>query len=286
MNEAAKRLKPYPQTFRELFLKSGNLCAYPGCGALLMNEEGIFIGQLCHIESAEPGGERFNPDMTNEQRRSASNLMLMCYPHHRQTNDVQRYTVAKLREIKAAHERRFSRPDRAMRERVARLNWTALVGAGLVAGLSIGGVAHQIRSVIDALTARVKAPDAEPNSLRKELEQCLRYAPRGTIYCFSRDPLHWEAGNLILDIFMEQGWIVERSGGPIRLRGIPDKDYEHSMVVVFALKDPNQVPTAQQAVDEFFKKCGFININDQHEAVEGEGKRILRFYTPVVVRQR
>jgi hypothetical protein len=57
-------------------------------------------------------------------------------------------------------------------------------------------------------------------------------------------------------------------------------------MMIFALKDPNQVPTAQQAVDEFFKKCGFITINDQHEAVEGEGERLLRFYTPVVVRQR
>jgi hypothetical protein len=26
----------------------------------MMNEEGLFIGQLCHIEAAEPGGERFN----------------------------------------------------------------------------------------------------------------------------------------------------------------------------------------------------------------------------------
>jgi hypothetical protein len=47
--------------------------------------------------------------------------------------------------------RRFSRPDRAMREKVARLNWAALVGAGVVAGASMGGTVRQIRSAFDAL---------------------------------------------------------------------------------------------------------------------------------------
>jgi hypothetical protein len=32
MTEKAKRLAPTPQTLREVFLKSGNLCAFPGCG--------------------------------------------------------------------------------------------------------------------------------------------------------------------------------------------------------------------------------------------------------------
>jgi hypothetical protein len=49
----------------------------------MLNIEGTFIGQICHIEAAEEGGERFNLNTTNEQRRSAVNLMLMCYEHHR-----------------------------------------------------------------------------------------------------------------------------------------------------------------------------------------------------------
>ena len=89
------------------------------------------------IEVAEPGGERFKPAMTNEERCSASNLMLMCHPHHRETNDVARYPFADLKRMKAAHERRFSRSERALREKLAQLNWAALVGAGVVAGMSI-----------------------------------------------------------------------------------------------------------------------------------------------------
>ena len=125
MTETPTRLTPKPDTLRELFLKSGNLCAFPNCTALMMNEAGVFIGQVCHIEAAEPGGERFNPAMTNEQRRAYSNLMLMCYPHHRVTNDVVQYPVERLQQIKADHERRFSRPDRAILERLT--DWTTTV---------------------------------------------------------------------------------------------------------------------------------------------------------------
>ena len=88
MAEEAKRLAPKSETLRELFLRSGNLCAYPGCNKLMLSESAKFVGQLCHIEAAEKGGERFNENMTNEQRRAAANLitrklmmsMLSLYP--------------------------------------------------------------------------------------------------------------------------------------------------------------------------------------------------------------
>jgi hypothetical protein len=116
---AVKRLKPTGETLRELFLKSGNLCAFPDCEQLMMNAKGVFIAQVCHIEAAEEGGERFNPKMTNEERRHFANLMLMCYPHHAETNDVKAFPVAKLKKIKADHEGRFSNPDRAILEKLS-----------------------------------------------------------------------------------------------------------------------------------------------------------------------
>lgn len=119
-----KRLAPRPETLRELFLKSGNLCAFSNCTSLMMDVNGTFIGQLCHIEAAEEGGERFNPRMSNEERRSASNLMLMCYAHHQVTNDERKYPVKKLVQMKLDHERRFSAPDRAILERL--IDWTTV----------------------------------------------------------------------------------------------------------------------------------------------------------------
>ncbi|WP_225414641.1 hypothetical protein [Stigmatella hybrida] len=125
MTEKPKRLAPTGDTLRELYLKSGNLCAYPGCTEMMMNLEGVFIGQVCHIEAAEEGGQRFNPAMTNEERRAASNLMLMCYPHHKVTDNVAKYPVETLRSYKADHERRFADPVRAIQEKLT--DWTTMV---------------------------------------------------------------------------------------------------------------------------------------------------------------
>jgi hypothetical protein len=95
-------------TLRELYLKSGNQCAFPGCAKVMINSEGDFVGQICHIEAAEEGGERFNPLMTDDERAAFPNLMLMCYEHHVITNNVEKYTVDVLQKMKAAHEAKFS----------------------------------------------------------------------------------------------------------------------------------------------------------------------------------
>ena len=108
MSEEVKRLTPLKNTLRELFLKSGNECAFPDCHNLMMNNNGEFIGQICHIEAAAEQGERFNRLQTNEDRRSFDNLMLMCYEHHTVTNNVEIYTVSILRRMKSTHESKFS----------------------------------------------------------------------------------------------------------------------------------------------------------------------------------
>lgn len=108
MSEKAKRLAPTNDVLRELYLKSGNQCAFPGCYNIMVDETGNFIGQICHIEAAGEGGERFNPNMTNEERRAFDNIMLMCYEHHIVTNDVIEYPVSKLKKMKKDHEDKFS----------------------------------------------------------------------------------------------------------------------------------------------------------------------------------
>ena len=102
--EIVKRLNPSDLTKRHLFLLSRNECAFPGCCQKIVDEEWHYIGKICHIEAANIGGERFNPNQTNEQRRDFSNLVLMCGNHHDVTNDVRRYTVKVMKNIKANHE--------------------------------------------------------------------------------------------------------------------------------------------------------------------------------------
>lgn len=98
------RLNPTYQTKRKLYLLSGNLCAFPNCSQRLVDDSGHFIGEICHIEGANEGGERYNPYQTDEERRDISNLILLCPNHHKITNNEQTYTVNDLREMKRNHE--------------------------------------------------------------------------------------------------------------------------------------------------------------------------------------
>ena len=88
------RLNIKVETIRALFAKSGNQCAFSGCKHPLIDDENNFISQICHIAAASEKGQRFNLMMNDEERRSYDNLILLCYPHHIKTNDVQRFSVA------------------------------------------------------------------------------------------------------------------------------------------------------------------------------------------------
>ncbi len=105
------RLTAKIDVIRALFARCGNQCAFPGCVQALVNQKNQFIGQICHIEAAMPGGERYNENQTNEQRRRYENLILLCYPHHIESNDVDVYTVEKLQHFKFQHESLFERSD-------------------------------------------------------------------------------------------------------------------------------------------------------------------------------
>ncbi|ENQ3079543.1 hypothetical protein [Bacillus multifaciens] len=105
--EEVKRLTPKKEVLRELYLKSGNQCAFPDCHRSILNDKGLLIGEICHIEAAMEGGERFNSNQTNEDRRTFSNLILLCHEHHLETNDVEKFPVERIKAIKKAHEQRY-----------------------------------------------------------------------------------------------------------------------------------------------------------------------------------
>jgi hypothetical protein len=116
-SEKPKRLAPKKKVLRPLYLKSGNLCAFPNCDRVMINRDGIMIGKICHIEAAEPGGKRFNKNMSNEERRALSNLALLCGDHHTIIDsDEKKYSAAMLRKMKAKHEDKFSEITSTLRQ--------------------------------------------------------------------------------------------------------------------------------------------------------------------------
>lgn len=105
------RKKPTYPTLRALYVNSGNQCAFPGCTQPLINRKLQYIGQTCHIEAAEPGGERYNPDSDDEERRSYENLLLLCYPHHVETDDEVEFDTEAMRKMKWDHEKNVASSD-------------------------------------------------------------------------------------------------------------------------------------------------------------------------------
>ena len=96
-----------PVTLKRLFGLSGNQCAFPGCIKTLVNTINAKDSNICHIEAANKGGERYNFLMTDEQRADYSNLIVLCVQHHDETNDIEKYTVEVLQNMKQKHESDF-----------------------------------------------------------------------------------------------------------------------------------------------------------------------------------
>lgn len=91
-------------------IKSGNRCAMPACRRELVvdgsgNDDPSIIGILAHIKGENAGSARYNSGMSDDDRNSHKNLLLVCANCHKQIDDQpQTYTAEKLYEIKKEHE--------------------------------------------------------------------------------------------------------------------------------------------------------------------------------------
>ncbi|HBN6703712.1 TPA: hypothetical protein L3261_003533 [Elizabethkingia anophelis] len=95
-------------TRQRLYAMSGNQCAFPNCSQTFFNvDDETNISNICHIEAAEPGGQRYNPNSNDEYRRCFENLILLCPNHHKVTDNTQAYTIEVLKEMKRNHEAKF-----------------------------------------------------------------------------------------------------------------------------------------------------------------------------------
>lgn len=95
-------------TIKRLYALSRNNCAFPACNVELLNsEDETNFSNICHIEDANQNlhkSDRYNPNMTDDQRRDFNNLILLCRNHHVETDNTDKYTVKVLSEMKRNHE--------------------------------------------------------------------------------------------------------------------------------------------------------------------------------------
>ncbi len=96
---------PSRKTLNKLYALSRNQCAFKNCDAPIIEGADTITGILCHIKARSPGGPRYDATQTDEQRHSDANLLLLCAKHAKIVDtEPERYTVAKLQEMKRLHE--------------------------------------------------------------------------------------------------------------------------------------------------------------------------------------
>ncbi|MCX5693884.1 MAG: hypothetical protein NT014_01925 [Candidatus Omnitrophica bacterium] len=100
-----------PTTVKRLHTLSGNQCAAPDCTRPLIAKDGeTIISKIAHIEAASEKGPRYNPNMTDDERRHFNNLILLCDEHHSIIDNMEnesKYSVSMLKEWKRNHERKL-----------------------------------------------------------------------------------------------------------------------------------------------------------------------------------
>jgi hypothetical protein len=95
---------------RAVASRVGNRCSHPSCRTLTSGPQvdptkSLNVGVAAHITAASPKGPRYNPSLTSEQRRHASNAIWLCQNHGKLIdNDESRFTEAELRQWKAGAE--------------------------------------------------------------------------------------------------------------------------------------------------------------------------------------
>ncbi len=106
MTEKARQYKQ--STIRRLDILSGNECSAPDCSNKLIARDGqTIVSKICHIEAASVNGPRFNPNMTDDERRHFDNLILLCDECHSIIDNPEnesKYPVVLLKEWKKEHE--------------------------------------------------------------------------------------------------------------------------------------------------------------------------------------
>lgn len=97
-------------------------CYFPDCANRVVEMAGetpIVTAQIAHIRAAKKGGPRYDENMTDEERRSFSNLLVLCTFHHRLIDTKptgDNYPAELLQEWKEQHEGQLSKDLAALTE--------------------------------------------------------------------------------------------------------------------------------------------------------------------------
>jgi len=161
------------KTVKQLFATSANRCSHPGCNQEMVTDGGIVVGEICHITASSPKGPRYNPALTDAERDSFGNLILLCPTHHKLADDDKvRYTPDLLRDLKQMAARNglveLTGGDMAKAEKLHDAHVTIHAGRGSHVHVKEAREIHAQTVKVSRKTKVKKA--AHPDSIEAHLE--------------------------------------------------------------------------------------------------------------------
>lgn len=182
-----KRLPPTAETKRELYLYSGNKCAFTGCKASLLLNDSTWNCNIAHIYAVEVNWPRGDHQLSDEDLRKSSNLLLLCTKHHKVIDNPKLedgYTVEVVQQMKREHERKY-------REAIADLERIDDLSASEEAQLPINmqalegsfGTQDEVPGSLIAMRPWIEAITSQPKAIRDLILICLAHGKideRGT----------------------------------------------------------------------------------------------------------
>ena len=135
-------------TKRALAFRASHTCSFDGCNQSTVGPSGeapdavSMIGVATHICAAAPGGRRYDPAITPEERSAISNGIWLCQTHSVVTDrDEVSFPAARLREMKRRHEasRSFDpNSQEAERDDIIAIG-SSIIAAGEFSGIDPNG---------------------------------------------------------------------------------------------------------------------------------------------------
>lgn len=183
--------RQYPQAVRAaLAALCGGTCYWPGCPEPVIrfiDREPVSNLQIAHIRAAERHGPRYVPYMSAEERRSFSNLILLCHPHHAIVDKrrPQDFSIEILETWKAEREKDHEAA-------LSRLRWVTPEGLQQILSASLEERDQRLHSALE----RLEQNDAEAAQLLRGLMdevaglRHLRYIDAGVTEEFARAANH------------------------------------------------------------------------------------------------
>jgi len=153
-----------------LCARSGNKCALSDCRMDLVenktdSDKEVFLGVIAHIKGEREGAARFDSRLSEKERNSYPNLILVCPRCHKIIDDQpQTYTVDKLLRLKLEHEEYI---DEQLKEEVANVTFAEVdqITKYLSSPRTETGTSYTIIPPKDKL---------EKNRLSNKIEQLVR----------------------------------------------------------------------------------------------------------------